>query len=159
MSCWWVKRLRVYRHSEAGVWLVQQPLGTAAVDPKAIPRVPQDLTKREYLGTEIPENGRLSCSRSARDVVNFMRACDLFPFRSPWGYPRAKIGEREIAIVKACLSRRCGMVPGTVGQRVGPAMQVACADEWILVQRVICEGHYLDSAEVPKPGDQLDDGH
>ena len=145
--------------TQAGVRLVQRLLETAAADPKAIPRLPQDLTKREYFGTEIPENGRLSWSRSARDVVNFVRACDLFPFRSPWGYPRARIGEREIALVKACLSGRRGTVPGTVGQRVGSALHVACADEWILVQKLICEGHYLDSAEVLKPGDRLDDGH
>jgi hypothetical protein len=40
--------------TRAGVRLVQQLLETAAVDPKAFPRIPQDLAKREYFGAETP---------------------------------------------------------------------------------------------------------
>src|SRR5437588_12997623 len=54
-----------------------------------------------YFGKEIPKGGRLSWKRPAREVVNFVRACDYWPYRSPWGHPKVSFEGREIAVAKA----------------------------------------------------------
>jgi hypothetical protein len=36
--------------------------------------IPQDLSKREYYGGEMPENGILSRHRPAQRIVDFVRA-------------------------------------------------------------------------------------
>jgi methionyl-tRNA formyltransferase len=79
-------------------------LETASRDESASPLLPQNLAERQYFGKEAPENGRVNWSRPARDIVNLARACDYYPFPSPWGYPRARLGEREIGVIKARLT-------------------------------------------------------
>jgi len=147
----------------SGIPLVLRLIETASTDPAAIPLMPQDLTKREYFGREIPHDGKLGWSLPAREIVNFIRACDFFPFPSPWGHPQtileAKSGEKEIGVVKAHLTReRCDRSPGTVGEVVGSGVKVACGDEWIVVNKLKAEGRYVDSAEVLKPGNRLSNG-
>jgi methionyl-tRNA formyltransferase len=72
----------------SGMPLVLRLMEAASIDPAAIPLTPQDLTKREYFGREIPHDGKLLWSLPARKIVNFVRACDFFPFPSPWGHPQ-----------------------------------------------------------------------
>src|SRR5882724_2575863 len=79
---------------KAGVPLIATLLKTAADNPERIPRMPQDLKRREYFGKEIPESGRLSWTRHAGDIVNFVRACDYAPFLSPWGQAMAAWEDR-----------------------------------------------------------------
>lgn len=142
-----------------GLPLILRLLETAAVDPSAIPQVPQDLSQREYFGREVPENGRLSWSCPAREIINFVRACDYFPFRSPWGFPRAMLNGREIGAAKAALTGLvCATAPGTVGERIGSSVHVASTDEWIAISKLIIEGRYLDAVDVLKLGDRLEDG-
>jgi methionyl-tRNA formyltransferase len=117
----------------------------------------QDLTKREYFGHEIPYEGRLPWSLPAREIVNFVRACDFFPFPSPWGHPQTILetmsGAREIGVAEACLTgERCDRAPGTVGKFVGPGVRIACGDEWVIVNKLRVEGRYVDPADVLKPG-------
>lgn len=143
-----------------GVALVLQLLETASINPGAIPLLSQDLTKREYFGTEVPEDGLLRWSRPARDIVNFVRACDFFPFPSPWGCPRARMGVQEVALVKASLTgQQCDALPGTVGQVVGSGIQVACADEWILTHNLMVKERCINATDILKPGDRLGDGY
>ena len=73
---------------DAGVPLILRLLEAAARRPSHIPSVPQDLSKREYFGRDVPENGNLSWNRPTRRIVDFIRASNFFPFRSPWGVPR-----------------------------------------------------------------------
>jgi methionyl-tRNA formyltransferase len=141
---------------KVGVSLVSQLIKVVFLNPDTIPLVAQDLSQRRYFGAEIPNEGRLSWSLRAGEVVNFIRACDFFPFPSPWGYPRTRIGDQEIAIVKACRTGQlCDRLPGTVGSLVESGVLVACADEWILVSKVMIRGQYMNPITVLKPGDRF----
>lgn len=143
----------------SGIALVLRLMETASIDPAAIPLTPQDLTKREYFGREVPHEGRLFWSLPAREIVNFIRACDFFPFPSPWGHPRATLGGKEIGVVKACLTgERSDKQPGTVGEFIEQGVKIACGDEWIVVKKLKVEGHYLNPADVLKRGGHLGDG-
>jgi UDP-4-amino-4-deoxy-L-arabinose formyltransferase/UDP-glucuronic acid dehydrogenase (UDP-4-keto-hexauronic acid decarboxylating) len=144
----------------SGIPLILRLMETASIDPAAIPLTPQDLIKREYFGREIPRDGKLFWTLPAREIVNFIRACDFFPFPSPWGHPKTILelmsGEKEIGVVKARLTGElCDSSPGTVGEVVGLGVKVACGDEWIVVNKLKVEGRYVDSAEVLKPGSRL----
>jgi len=144
---------------KAGVPLMLDLVKTAAVDPGAIPLATQDLTKREYFGKEVPEQGRLSWASTARQIVNFVRACNYFPFPSPWGHPKARMDKSEIAVVEASRTgEKCDVLPGSVGEVVDSAIRVACGDEWISVGRLMVEGKYLRAIDLLKPGDHLEDG-
>ena len=131
-------------------------LETAAHDPASIPQQPQDLTIREYFGKEVPDQGRVSWSWPAEKIVGFVRACDYFPFSSPWGHPRTKLGAQEVALAKARkLALPTREKPGTVAESGDLGAQVACSDEWILVQKLLVEGKYMSAQQLLKPGDQL----
>lgn len=142
-----------------GVALLLKLLETASRDEQAIPMLPQDLTQREYFGKEIPENGCVNWSRQAREIFNLVRACDYYPFPSPWGHPRAGLGEQQIAILKARLTgERCDTLPGTVGHVGDTGVQVACADEWIWVDKLLVEGKALPATNFLSSGAHLGNG-
>lgn len=143
---------------KAGVPLISELLGAAATDPGAIPQVAQDLSRRRHHGREVPHSGWLVWSRSAREVVNFVRACDYLPFRSPWGHPRARLDGRAFAIVKVSpLEEAAKVPPGVVGDPVGRAIKVAAADRWVLVHRLLCDGELRDAADQLRPGQRFDE--
>ncbi|MGA8492256.1 MAG: formyltransferase family protein [Terriglobales bacterium] len=141
-----------------GVALMLRLLEVAGADPAKIPLLAQDPGGREYFGREVPEQGRLSWSWPASRIVNFVRACDYYPFSSPWGHPRTRFGVQEIALVKAGLTGQSSSVPpGTVGESVASGIQVACQDEWVLVAKLLVEGKYVAARELLSPGDRLVD--
>jgi len=143
---------------QKGLELIVQFLEAAAKGPDSIPLVPQDLSQREYFGREIPENGWLSWSRPAKQILNFVRACDYLPFRSAWGHPRTRLRDQEVAIAKACSTRRaCHEPPGTVSMSSDSEIEVACADEWVRIDRVLVEGTFVAPAQILKTGDYLQD--
>ena len=147
----------------SGIALVLRLMERASIDPATIPLTSQDLTKREYFGREVPYEGRLIWSLPAREIINFVRACDFFPFPSPWGHPRTVMGTmsgaQEIGVVKACLTgERCDRSPGIVGEFVGPGVKIACGDEWVIVNKLKVEGRYVNSADVLKPESRLSNG-
>jgi methionyl-tRNA formyltransferase len=140
-----------------GMELIKQLLETAAVDPQAIPAVEQDFAEREYFGKGTPEDGWLAWACPAREVYNFVRAADYSPFPSPWQHPRSRLGDQEIAFVKAALTGRpCDAPPGTIGRPDGEKVQVACADEWVAVSRLIVNGRYVNAVDALKPGGRLE---
>ncbi len=144
----------------AGVPLMAQLLEIAARDPGALPATPQERARRHYYGRGAPQGGRLAWSRPARDVVNFVRACDYLPFRSPWGHPTGRLGDRELAVVKATRTGEpCAAPPGTVGDVVRRAVAVAAADEWVLVHRVLGNGsgEFCDARDWLRPGQRFAD--
>ena len=145
--------------AKQGAPLLLRLLDTAGRDENAIPLLQQDLTQRRYFGKEAPENGCVNWSRPAREVVSLARACDYYPFPSPWGSPRARLGGAEIGVVKARLTGElCDAEPGTVRRLPGPAVQVACADEWIWVDKTLIEGKYLPAADILQSGARLGNG-
>lgn len=142
-----------------GIALMLKLVQTASNNPAAIPLIPPDLTKREYFGREVPNEGRLRWSGRARDIVNFIRACDFFPFPSPWGYPRAIWRDQEIRVVKARpAGRPCYVAPGTVGEFVESGIKIASSNEWIIVSKLMVNGKYVNAADMLYPGERLHDG-
>jgi len=140
----------------AGVPLIVKLLDAASRGRDAIPRVQQDLSAREYFGKKAPERGWLSWTQSAREIVNFVRACDYSPYQSPWGHPKSMWEGREIAIVRAARTHvRCDQVPGTVGRCDESGSFIATADEWVLVSHLAIDGNRIKPQAVMKPGKQL----
>ena len=140
-----------------GLELVRKLLETASENPCAIPAIEQDLNRREYFGKGTPEDGWLAWSRPAREIFNFVRAADYSPFLSPWRNPRSRIGDLEVAFLKAVLTGRpCDAAPGTIGRSDGGHVWVAGADEWVRVDRLMANGRSANAAEVLKPGERLE---
>jgi methionyl-tRNA formyltransferase len=142
-----------------GVSLILKLIDVASQDPNAIPKERQDMTRREYFGKQIPESGRLSWTRRAGEIVNFVRACDYAPFLSPWGLPRAAWGERELCIAKADRTHeKCDGPPGLVGRCDRSGALIASADEWVSVRQLKIDGVYVKPHSVLKPGLTLQNG-
>jgi methionyl-tRNA formyltransferase len=141
-----------------GLPLVGRLLEAAAQGPTNIPLVPQDLSKREYFGREVPAKGQLSWNLPARRIDNFVRASDFFPFPSPWGAPRTKRGDSTFGIAKVRLTgRQADVPPGTVGAQTREGVEVACADEWLVVRQIFSEGKYIPARHEFKAGDRFAD--
>jgi methionyl-tRNA formyltransferase len=141
-----------------GVPLIERLLQTAATSPSDIPAQPQDLTRRRYRGREIPHAGMVEWARPARDVVNFVRACDYLPFASPWGHPKACLDGQEVALLKAELTGlRSDEAPGTIGELRGRGVLVSARYEWVLVRRLLSEGRVVDAADMLHPGRRFDE--
>jgi methionyl-tRNA formyltransferase len=142
----------------AGMPLVERLLEIANTKTDAIPLLSQNPSQRTYFGAGPPQNGRLCWDRPARDVFNFVRACNFAPFRSPWGQPRARRNGQELLITKVSLTgKACSSVPGTVGQVDEAGAEVACRDEWLMVPRLASGGESRSAAELLKRGDRLQD--
>jgi methionyl-tRNA formyltransferase len=135
-----------------GLPLVEQLLEGA--ERGAIPARPQDLSRRRYFGREAPQGGRVEWTRTAREIIDLVRACDYFPFPSPWGSPLAALDGRDVAILKVSRTGRAtgGEPPGTVGAAAEGAVAVAAADEWVAVQRVAVDGRPHDAEAVLRTG-------
>jgi methionyl-tRNA formyltransferase len=142
-----------------GVPLLMKLLEDASQGADHIPQIEQDLTKREYFLKEIPNDGRMLWSQPAKKVVNFVRACDFYPFPSPWGYPRAMYNNRSIQIAKVLITgKSCQAPPGTIGNFDGSSATIACADEWVLVETIINGDERVAPAEILRIGDRLGNG-
>ena len=121
-----------------------------------VPTRPQPSAFRRYHGREVPHEGRLFWNESAVRVERLIRACDYNPFASPWRSPRAYLGGREIAILKASLvGERSDAAAGTVGRRQGDDVLVSARDEWVRVQRVRVGSTALPAAEALRPGERF----
>lgn len=133
-----------------GVPLVSELVDTAARDPAAIPRVPQDLGRRRYFGREVPYNGLMPWDEPADRLARLTRACDYAPFPSPWGRPRTWLGEQELAVLRGRASPEpaAGVPPGTV---VAPGV-VATGRGRLVVERLEAGGQLAEPAAVLRPG-------
>jgi methionyl-tRNA formyltransferase len=142
-----------------GLELLSQLVEAAAQGPGAIPLREQDLSQRRYFGKEVPQNGLVQWARPAREVVNFVRACDYFPFPSPWGSPKARLGDTEVGLIKAARTGRTATAPpGSIGDCSEMGAEIACGDEWILCQRVTLDGRALHPGKLWARGKRLSDG-
>jgi methionyl-tRNA formyltransferase len=141
-----------------GLPLLDALLERAATDPAAIPSLTQDLSRRRYFGRRVPHDGWIPWHVTARQVVDFVRACDYGPWPSPWGEPRARTTDGfEVIIRGAKLTHEPTTAPpGTVGRDPGGGMLVATANEWVLVQHVQSEDRRVTLEGVLSPGARLD---
>jgi UDP-4-amino-4-deoxy-L-arabinose formyltransferase/UDP-glucuronic acid dehydrogenase (UDP-4-keto-hexauronic acid decarboxylating) len=143
----------------AAIPLVSKLLEAASLNPAGIPKVRQNFSARQYFDRQIPEGGCLSWARPAREIVNFVRACDYCPYPSPWGHPKVFWRNRGIAIIRAVRTHLlCQSPPGTVGQCEDTGVLVATADEWALVQQLEIDGGYVKPQSILRSGDRLHDG-
>jgi methionyl-tRNA formyltransferase len=139
-----------------GLPLLEQLLEDA--ESGGIPKHAQDLSRRRYFGRDVPQEGKVEWRRSAEEVVAFVRACDFFPFPSPWGHPSARLDGTELSILKAGRTgEHADAEPGTVGAAADGSASVAAADEWVAVQRVRVNEEIEDAATVLQPGARLED--
>ncbi len=142
-----------------GVGLLKLLLEVAEKGIEQIPAISQDFSKREYFNKKPPDECRIHWELPAKQIFNLIRACDYFPFPSPWGHPRAGLNGTEIKIIKARLTGRpVDAAAGTVGTLQGTALEIACGDEWLLCERVMLDGVAKPAAEVLQPGQRLNDG-
>jgi methionyl-tRNA formyltransferase len=140
-----------------GVPLIERLLEDAAADPATIPRTEQNLARRRYYRrAEVPDGGKVDWGRSARRIVDLVRASDYLPFPSPWGIPSTLLDGSELGIAKAA---RSGLTadapPGSVRSEEDGALLVAASDEWVRVQRVFAGGKIWPAGEVLTPGSRL----
>ena len=82
----------------------------------------------------------------AREIVRFVRACDFFPLSSPWGHPTARVGERAVRIAKAGLTGVPASGPPGTTRIEPPRVEVAAADEWVSIERVVAAGRIVPAA-------------
>ncbi len=145
-----------FKSVKEGLQLMLKLLDVASADPEKIPLVPQDLSRREYFGGSVPQGGELRWSSPAQEIINFIRACDYFPFRSPWGHPRTRLGDQELAVVRGSRTGLfCEVAPGTVGRSTDSGMFVATADEWVVVRKLKVGDKHVKATEVLSTGDRL----
>lgn len=133
---------------ERGIPLIEELLRDAATDPERIPRTPQDVCRRQYFGPEVPHEGRVSWNQPAHAIARFVKAADYRPLRSPWGHPRMKAGARDFGVASISrTSRATDCSPGTIGAVTERGVEVACLDEWILLEVLEETGRYTPAAE------------
>jgi methionyl-tRNA formyltransferase len=141
-----------------GLRLVSTLLEIGERMPAKIPLHAQDLSQRRYFGAQVPNEGYLSWSWSARDIVNFVRACDFLPFPSAWGHPRTRLNGKELSILKAnCTGEPSNCWPGTVGKPTEGGVPVASSDEWVLLSCVQIGEQPVKPAEILATGLRLED--
>jgi UDP-4-amino-4-deoxy-L-arabinose formyltransferase/UDP-glucuronic acid dehydrogenase (UDP-4-keto-hexauronic acid decarboxylating) len=142
-----------------GVPLVFQLIEVAGRDPGAIPAERQEGERTLYRRRDIPQQGRIEWGRTARRVHDFVRASDFSPFASPWPQPSARLGDRELGIVRTALTGRpCTEAPGTIGEVRGDAATVATGDEWLELVVVAADGLRRPANEILTAGQVLEDG-
>ncbi|MCU1239288.1 MAG: luciferase-like monooxygenase family [Candidatus Acidoferrum typicum] len=147
------------RCMQEGLLMVPRLLAELTGNPVTLPEIPQDLTQRRRLGREVPHRGRIIWSLPARQVVNFVRACNFCPFLSPWGYPQTRKGKCDLGIATATLTGCSARSrPGTVGGLDDAGVRIACSDEWISVGKVSVREEFLDAVKIFRVGDQLENG-
>jgi len=142
-----------------GVPLVFSLLEAAAQDPASVPAEPQDGERTLYRRRDIPQEGRVDWTRPARRIHDFVRACDFGPFPSPWGHPAARLGARDVGLVRTVRTGRPSDRPtGTIGTPENGTAMVATGDEWLGVRSVAVGDRPVAAVDVLPPGGRFDAG-
>jgi methionyl-tRNA formyltransferase len=141
---------------EKGVPLVARLVDELDAGASAVPLKPQERSLRRYFGRAAPQGGRLRWDQSARRIHAFVRACDYFPFPSPWGAPGTRLEGHEVQILSVALTGEpCGTSPGTVRIDESERALVATADEWLWVRRMGVGGRQVAPREALAAGQRL----
>lgn len=131
-----------------GIPLILQMLTVLEKDPAALPLHPQNLARRRYYGKTAPQNGQICWAHSARQIADFVRACDYRPFPSPWGFPRAVVAGQRVGIVQVRVGEKsCSRPPGSVVAFAPEGVWIATGDGLICVEKIIVNGRVLPAAE------------
>jgi len=145
------------RCAQLGVRLALKLLEVASRDPGLIPHRPQELGQRRYFGREVPQEGRIAWNKSARQIFDFIRACDYAPFHLPWGKPQTKYKDRQVAITKSALSgQRTSEPPGLIMLDRNGGCYVSCSDEWLEIKKVFENGRTVSPREYLSGGERFD---
>jgi methionyl-tRNA formyltransferase len=138
-----------------GVQMIETLLATLHEDPTHIPKLSQDFSKRRYFGLKAPFEGWVHWEMRAAELERFVRASDYYPLPSPWGYPKAKLGEQEIGLMKVS---KTGVASdqevGNIKEQDG-VIWLATKDEWLAVQKVQVEGKMVEAKSVLQNGQKL----
>ena len=143
--------------AQEGLKLIEQLLNQLSSDPHSIPSIPQEKSvKNPYKRNQIPGDGYIQWTESAQKIDSFIRACNYYPFVSPWGEPKTKWRESEISILKIeTTNQPCHEKPGTIGQLIKNKISIATSDFWILVDKCRIEGKLCNGSSLLTPGDFL----
>lgn len=125
-----------------GLLLIEALVAAALTDPRAIPARPQNITRRRcYRRRDVPFGGKLDWRLSAATLDAFIRAADYHPMPSPWGYPMTCFDGIPLGVVKVRRTgRACDMAPGTLAMGEAGVIEVATADEWLVLQQIHAGG-------------------
>lgn len=138
-----------------GIQMIETLLATLHQDPAAIPKQSQDFSKRRYFGRKAPFEGQIQWHMRADELERFVRASDYYPLPSPWGYPKAKLDQQEIGLMKVsktgiAADREAGCIKVHEG-----AIWLATSDEWLAVQKVQTDGKMVEAKSVLQDGQKL----
>jgi methionyl-tRNA formyltransferase len=141
-----------------GVLLIEALVTTALTDPAAIPVRPQNQGQRRYYKRcDIPFGGRLDWSLSAATLDAFIRAAHYHPMPSPWGHPTTCLDGIPLGVVKVRRTgRACDAAPGTLATGEAGTMEVATADEWLVLQQIHYDGRLWPAGEPLQGGGRLE---
>jgi methionyl-tRNA formyltransferase len=139
-----------------GLNLIERLLAVAESG-RSIPQHPQDPARRRWYGPGPPSDGRLDWHDPGRRIVDFVRACDYRPFRSPWGFPRCSAGDLDLAIVAATVAAGNSRAPaGTVVDADDGAVLVAAGDGvCVRVEKIEIDGQVMSPGGTLRHGTQL----
>lgn len=152
--------LTVYsRCVREGLLLVDRLLEQLSVNPEHLPYKPNPRAERQYFGRSVPNEGKITWTWPAEEIVRLVRASDYHPFPSPWGTPQARYLGGALGIVKADISEaRVLGPPGTVGAPFGGAIPVATSSGAVGVRHVRWKGELMPAHEVVTAGELMYDG-
>jgi methionyl-tRNA formyltransferase len=121
-----------------GVPLIEAWIVAALAGPGAIPARPQNLAQRRcYKRSEISFGGKLDWDLPAATLNAFIRAADYRSMPSPWGRPATWLDGIPLGVVKVRRTgRACDAAPGTLALGEAGAIEVATADEWLVLQQI-----------------------
>lgn len=130
------------RSIKEGISLVNKLIDQVAIDPSALPEEPQDIELRQYYDKSIPNRGSIDWGWEANHIDQFVRACNFYPLPSPWGHPKAIIGNQSVQILSVHrIFEPTKETPGTLKISSAQEVLIACKDEWIAIDDVIIDGN------------------
>jgi len=108
----------------------------------------QDLSQRVfYTKNQVPNQGEVVWHETALKVDALVRACNYFPFESPWGVPYSRIDENiRIDIIKTRPTRQpVSGLPGILKLKDGKIF-ISASDYWIQLIKYQVNGQQPDAA-------------
>ncbi len=136
-----------------GVKLIKELLQT-----KTIPKLEQDLSKRNYYGFKPPFEGKIDWQQPAVTLERFIRASDFYPLPSPWKTPLARLNGKEVGILKASLLEgECSETAGTLRHNEDSVM-VATGEGWLELKKLLIDTKVVSAKEALAGQLRLDNG-
>lgn len=140
--------LSLFRRSfDVGVGLMMVVLEQILADKALAPR-PQDLARRRLYRHADALDGRIDWRLTTREIVDFVRASNYRPLRSPTytAYLEPEVGGR-IELFRVEAAGDAHGPPGTVGDLFSEAPLVSCGDGAVRLVDGRCEGRRLTAED------------